>query len=87
MKTFELKISSPDGDLFSGEAVNLSLRGTLGDLAVMAGHTPLMTAVKAGEFRVTLPDDTEKVGKTTGGLLTVSKERTTFLSDGLTWTE
>ena len=84
MKTFELKISSPDGDLFSG---NLSLRGTLGDLAVMAGHTPLMTAVKAGEFRVTLPDDTEKVGKTTGGLLTVSKERTTFLSDGLTWTE
>ncbi len=87
MKTFELKISSPDGDLFSGEAVNLSLRGTLGDLAVMAGHTPLMTAVKAGEFRVTLLDDTEKVGKTTGGLLTVSKERTTFLSDGLTWTE
>ena len=38
MKTFFLKISSPEGDLFSGEAVKLVVRGVEGELAVLAGH-------------------------------------------------
>ena len=37
MKTFLLIISTPDGEMFNGEAVNISLRGVEGDLAVMAG--------------------------------------------------
>ena len=41
MKTFKLKISSPDGDVFNGDAVKLCLRGTEGELAIMAGHIPL----------------------------------------------
>ena len=45
MKTFPLTISSPDGNLFHGEAEMLILRGTEGDLAVMAGHVPFVTAV------------------------------------------
>lgn len=37
MNTFRLTISSPDGNIFQGEAVKLSVRGIEGDLAVMAG--------------------------------------------------
>ena len=48
MSTFPLIISSPDGDLFRGEAVRLILRGTEGELAVMAGHVPFVTAVRKG---------------------------------------
>ena len=48
MKTFPLKISSPEGDLFNGEAVMFSARGTEGELAVMAGHIPFVTSVKPG---------------------------------------
>ena len=48
MKTFPLIISSPDGDLFRGEVEKLILRGTEGDLAVLAGHVPFVTAIRKG---------------------------------------
>ena len=48
MSTFPLRISSPDGDLYRGDAEMLILRGTEGDLAIMAGHIPFVTAVVHG---------------------------------------
>ena len=48
MKTFRLIIASPDGNIFDSEAVNLSLRGAEGDLAIMANHAPFVTSVKEG---------------------------------------
>ena len=63
MKSFRLTISSPDGNCFDGDAVFLSLRGSEGDLAVMAGHIPFIS----------------------GGLLTVSEEKTTLLSGSFSW--
>ncbi len=85
MSTFSLTISSPDGNLFKGDAVKLSVRGTEGDLAVMAGHIPFVTAVKECECRIELPDGTEKKGHTAGGLLNVSNEEVIFLSDVFNW--
>ncbi|MBR2480962.1 MAG: hypothetical protein IKB56_06650 [Clostridia bacterium] len=46
MRTYLLKISSPEGDIFSENVVMLSVRGTEGDLAIMAGHIPFVTYVK-----------------------------------------
>ena len=34
MKSFLLKISSPEGDIFNGEVTKISVRGTEGELAV-----------------------------------------------------
>lgn len=85
MSTFSLTISSPDGNLFKGDAVRLSVRGTEGDLAVMAGHIPFVTAVKECECRIELSDGTEKTGHTAGGLLNVSNEEVIFLSDVFNW--
>ena len=45
MKTFKLIISSPEGNVFDGEATMLSLRGIEGELAVMAGHVPFITVI------------------------------------------
>ncbi len=85
MNTFHLVIASSDGNLFDGDALSISLRGAEGDLAVMAGHIPLITSVKPGECRVTLPDGTEKAGTSDGGLLTVSPEKTVLLSGSFQW--
>ena len=87
MNTFQLTIATPDGSRFSGEAVGLFVRGTEGDLAVLAGHTPFITAVKAGPCRIELPDDTDRTGQVDGGLLTVSGERVTLLSGSFRWEE
>ncbi|MBE7021913.1 MAG: F0F1 ATP synthase subunit epsilon [Ruminococcaceae bacterium] len=85
MNTFTLLISSPEGELFRGEVVNLSVRGVAGDLAVMAGHIPFVTTVKPCRCRIELGDGTEKAGETDGGLLTVGKELVTLLVGSLEW--
>jgi len=85
MNTFPLIISSPDGDLYRGDAVKLILRGTEGELAVMAGHVPFVTAVKKG--RCVLEDGTgaRKTGIIEAGLLTVDKDKTTVLTSAVVW--
>jgi len=85
MKAFLLKISSPEGDLFCGNAVKLSVRGTEGDLAVMAGHIPFVSYVKPCDCRIELEDGSEKVGRIQGGVLTVSKDKVILLSGDLAW--
>ena len=85
MRTVPLKISSPEGDLFCGDAVKLSVRGTEGDLAVMAGHIPFVCAVKPCDCRIELEDGEEKLGHTDGGMLTVSGELVLLLSGGFEW--
>ena len=85
MRTFPLIISSPDGDLFRGEAEMLILRGTEGDLAVMAGHVPFVTAVVRGDCVVITDTEERKEGVIEEGLLTVDADRTTVLTSGLTW--
>ena len=79
MSTYPLLISSPDGDLFRGEAEMLILRGTEGDLAVMAGHVPFVTAVAAGNCVIITAE-----GTIDEGLLTVDKEQVTVLTTALT---
>ena len=85
MKTFPLTIASPDGNLFDQPVVRLILRGTEGDLAVMAGHIPFITAVRPGDCRVELEDGSEKLGRLDGGLLTVAEDSVTLLSGSFVW--
>ena len=60
MKEFSLTVSSPDGNIFSGKAVFLSLRGADGDLAVLADHAPFVTSVQPCICCFELQDGTEK---------------------------
>ena len=85
MKSFVLKISSPDGDLFCGEAVKLSVRGTEGDLAVMAGHIPFVSYVKPCRCRVELENGEEKCGQIQSGVLSVSGDKVILLSGEFVW--
>lgn len=87
MNTFPLTISSPDGNLFEGDAAFLSLRGSEGDLAVMAGHVPFITAVKPGDCLLELADGTVREGRLEDGLLTVAADRVTLLSGSFHWKE
>ncbi len=82
MSTFPLIISSPDGDLFRGDAEMLIVRGTEGDLAIMAGHVPFVTAVVRGRCAVVTPEG-RKEGTVEEGLLTVDEKQTTLLTSAL----
>ena len=80
MNSFSLTVSTPDGERLRKEVVNLSVRGTEGELAVMAGHVPFVTAVKPGICKIELPDEPIIHGRTDGGILTVSKDGVTLLA-------
>ena len=85
MKAFALKISTPVGDVFSGDVLFVSVRGAEGDLAVMAGHIPFVSPIKPCDCKITLEDGTEKLGHTDGGILTVSAEKTVILTGSFAW--
>ena len=85
MNTFKLRISTPDGDLFDADCAKLDVRGIEGDLAVMAGHVPFLTAIKPGRVNLMLPDGSDKTGRADGGILNVAKDKTTLLASGFRW--
>lgn len=85
MSTYKLTVATPDGNRFQGEVEALYLRGAEGDLAVLAGHTPFITSVQAGDCRIQLPGGEEKAATLDGGLLTVGAQATTLLSGSFQW--
>ena len=87
MNTFKLTVASPDGNKFSGEIVKLDVRGTEGELAVMAGHIPFTTSVMSAPCAVWLDENTKKTAVTDGGLLTVGNDSVTFLSGSFRFDE
>lgn len=82
--TFRLKISSPDGDAFSGEVSAFFVRTTEGDMAVLPGHAPLIAVTVPCSARyVTYDSDgdpQEHVVKVTGGLLSVDNDKVALLA-------
>lgn len=79
MNTYRLIISTPDGNVFDDQAQVLIVRGTEGELAILAGHIPFITAVKECKCKIVMPDDSEKTAQIGGGILTVQSEKTTLL--------
>ena len=80
MSKFNLTISTPDGNALSEEITCLILRGACGDLAVLAGHAPFATSVKAGNIRIEIDEEKTLKGVIDGGLLTVAKDNAVLLS-------
>lgn len=85
MNTYNLIVSTPDGSIFDDDAAMLVVRGTEGELAVMEGHIPFITAVKPCECKIVLPDDSEKKATIGGGILTVQNDKTTLLCSDFKW--
>ena len=48
MATLHFELVAPERVLFSGEVEAVLLPGTEGDMTVLPGHAPVMTALKTG---------------------------------------
>lgn len=72
MKTFPLRIGTPDGLLFEGDnVVRIVCRSITGDLAILAGHCNFCTALGMGEAHVVLEDGTRRDAACIGGMLSM----------------
>ena len=52
MNTIKINIVSSSEEIYSGEATMVYATGTLGELGIAPGHTPLLTGLAAGPVRV-----------------------------------
>ena len=55
--------------------------GTIGELGIMPGHTPLLTGVKPGPVRLVLEGGEEEIYFASGGHLEVQPTSITILAD------
>ncbi len=87
MKTFPLRIGTPDGLLFEGEVERIVCRSITGDLAVLAGHCNFCTALGMGEAHVVLEDGTRREAACIGGMLSMMNGTCRLLATTWEWQE
>ena len=80
MNNMFLKITSPDGEIFSGEARSILVTTDNGEIQILAGHADLMAPIATGRAKLTLPDGTERAAAVSGGFILVSKKETSVIA-------
>jgi len=79
--TTHLDVVSAEQSLFSGRVSHLSVSGQEGELGIMPGHTPLLTAIKPGMVQLVKQGGGEEVIYISGGFLEVQPGGVTVLAD------
>jgi F-type H+-transporting ATPase subunit epsilon len=80
MATFHFDLVSPEKLAFSGEVDQVDIPGAEGDFGVLAGHAPVVAAIRPGILTVTVGGSQEKI-IVLGGLAEVSEKGLTVLAD------
>lgn len=80
MATFHFDLVSPEKLAFSGEVDQVDIPGFEGDFGVLAGHAPVVAAIRPGILTITAGGKHEKV-IVLGGLAEVSEKGLTVLAD------
>ena len=71
MNTFTVKIVTPDGELFSGEAGAITVKCDTGEVQILRGHADYFAPLAIGRAKLTLGDGTEREAACAGGFLSV----------------
>ena len=80
MATFHFDLVSPEKLAFSGEVDQVDIPGVEGDFGVLAGHAPVVAAIRPGILTVIIGGTHEKI-IVLGGLAEVSEKGLTVLAD------
>ena len=80
MATFHFDLVSPEKLAFSGEVDQVDVPGLEGDFGVLAGHVPVVAAMRPGILTVIQDGKREKI-IVLGGLAEVSEKGLTVLAD------
>ena len=87
MSTFPLKIVTPDGLIFDGEAEKIIVRTTEGDMAVMARHINCVAPLGMGRATVVDADGNRRYAACIGGMLSVQNGEVSLVPTTFEWAE
>ena len=85
MATFQFDLVSPEKLAYSGEVDQVDIPGVEGDFGVLAGHAPVVAAIRPGILTITVGGTHQKV-IVLGGLAEMSDKGLTVLADVATST-
>ena len=86
MNTFPLKIVTPDGLLFDGQAEELIVRTTTGDLGILAGHINCVAPLGMGRATV-IVDGKKRYAACIGGMVSVLNGGVALVPTTFEWAE
>ena len=86
MTPFSLKIVTPDGLQFDGQAEELIVRTTSGDLGILAGHTNCVAPLGMGRATV-VTDGKKRYGACIGGMVSVLDGEVTLVPTTFEWAD
>lgn len=86
MTAFPLKIVTPDGLVFDGQAEELIVRTVSGDMGILAGHIDCVAPLGMGRATV-LSNGQRRYGACIGGMVSVVKGHVTLVPTTFEWAE
>ena len=86
MKAFPLKIVTPDGIRFDGQAEELIVRTTTGDMGFLAGHINCVAPLGMGRATVVV-DGVKRYGACIGGMVSVMDGSIALVPTTFEWAE
>ena len=86
MTPFNLKIVTPDGLIFDGQAEELIVRTTTGDMGFLAGHVNTVAPLGMGRATVMI-DGQRRYGACIGGMVSVVDGVVTLVPTTFEWAE
>ena len=86
MTPFSLKIVTPDGLIFDGQAEELVVRTTSGDLGILAGHINCVAPLGMGRATVII-DGKRRYAACIGGMVSVVDSNVTLVPTTFEWAE
>ena len=80
---FRLEVVTPESPVLSEDVQSLVAPGEDGYLGVLAHHAPLLTALKAGDLKITRAAGEEVHYSIIGGFMEVTGTAAVVLADGI----
>lgn len=86
MNSFPLKIVTPDGLQFEGQAEQLTVRTTSGDIGILAGHTNCVAPLGMGRTTV-VTEEGRRYAACIGGMVSVVNGAVTLVATTFEWAD
>jgi len=86
MTPFSLKIVTPDGLAFEGQAEEVTVRSTTGDIGILAGHLNCVAPLGMGRATIVI-DGQKRYAACIGGMLSVVNGAVTLVPTTFEWAD
>ena len=87
MATFQLKIVTPDGVSYDGEAQKVVARTTAGDVCILSRHATYLAPLTVGAVRVYDAEGNMREAACSGGMISFANEVATLVAQTFEWAD